>query len=183
VGSLIRARPIIFLALFFSVTRTGVGAEVINPAGPMPPIFKWYMLIFIGLLLLGAIGGLLIRVIPVGIAEYGDVLKAFAEREISTSQLPSEFHFITHETTLQQVIDRLGPCSRVVRLPIDPKSGLGYGFVPTKLGGAAIIAFEYHLPYHAAAIVMPEYPFEPQNRIRAAFYRPLQVDLSHAIER
>jgi hypothetical protein len=160
-----------------------VGAEVLNPAGPMPSIFKWYLVIFIGLLILGAIGGLLIRIIPVGLAEYDDVIKAFAEREISISRLPSDFHFITHETTLQEVIDRLGPCSRVVRLPVDPGSGLGYAFAATKGGRPAIVTFEYHLPYHAAAIVMPEYPFEPQNRIRAVFYRPLQVDLSHAVEK
>jgi hypothetical protein len=159
------------------------GAEPLNPAGPIPPIFKWYIIMLIGLFVVGIIGKLILRITPVGIAEYADVLKAFADREISMSRLPSEFHFITHETTLQEVIDRLGPCSRVVRLPVDPESGLGYGFASTKHGGAAVITFEYHLPYNAAAIVMPEYPFEPQNRIRAVFYRPLQVDLSQVIEK
>ena len=151
-----------------------------NPSLEMPLVFKWEFWILGILIILGIIGGLILRIIPVGLVKYDDVVAAFAAREISTQRLPSEFHFITHDTTLQEVIDRLGPCSRKVRLPVDPESGLGYAFAPTKSGGAAILTFEYHLPYHAAAIVMPEYPFEPQNRIRAVFYRPLQCDLAES---
>jgi hypothetical protein len=146
----------------------------------MPLFVKWEFWIIGILIVLGIISGLLLRIVPVGIVKYNDVLAAYAAREIATQRLPSEFHFITHDTTLQEVIDRLGPCSREVRLPVDPESGLGYAFAPTKSGGAAILTFEYHLPYHAAAIVMPEYPFEPQNRIRAVFYRPLQRDLAES---
>ena len=48
----------------------------------------------------------------------------------------------------------------------------GYGFVEGPLGNPAIVSFDYDLPYHAAIILLPEYPFEPENRIRAAYYRP-----------
>jgi hypothetical protein len=151
-----------------------------NPSMPMPLVFKWEFWILGILIIFGIICGLILRVVPVAVVEYGDVLEAFAARDISTRRLPAEFHFITHDTTLQEVIDRLGPCSRIVRLPVDPESGLGYGFTVTSVGRAAIITFEYHLPYHAAVIVMPEYPFEPHNRIRAVFYRPLQRDLAES---
>ena len=151
-----------------------------NPSLQMPSVFKWEFWIIGILILLGIVSGLILRIVPVGVVKYNDVLAAYAAREISTQRLPSEFHFITHDTTLQEVIDRLGPCSRKARLPVDPQSGLGYAFASTKSGGAAILTFEYHLPYHAAAIVMPEYPFEPQNRIRAVFYRPLQRDLAES---
>jgi hypothetical protein len=146
----------------------------------MPAVFKWELWFFGILIILGIISGLILRIVPVGVVKYDDVLAAFAAREISTRQLPSEFHFITHDTTLHEVIDRLGPCSREVRLPVDPQSGLGYAFASTNFDGAAILTFEYHLPYHAAVIVMPEYPFEPQNRIRAVFYRPLQRNLAES---
>jgi len=77
-------------------------------------------------------------------------------------------------------LDRVGPCSREAWLPIDPQAGLGSGFAVTKSGRAAILTFEYHLPYHAAVIVMPEYPFEPENRIRSVFYRPMQRELAES---
>lgn len=160
--------------------RFFTGNPSYDPTLRMPSLFKWELWILGILIVLGIISGLLLRIVPVGIVKYDDVLAAYAAREISTQQLPSEFHFITHDTTLLEVIDRLGPCSRKVRLPVDPESGLGYAFAPTKSGGAAILTFEYHLPYHAAAIVMPEYPFEPQNRIRAVFYRQLQRDLAES---
>src|SRR5437762_8115818 len=124
---------------------------------PMPLIFRWEFRIVGILIILGITSGLLLQVIPIGIQKYRDVLEAFAAREISTPQLPPEFQFITHETTLRQVLDRLGPCSREAWLPIDPQSGSGSRFAVIKSGKAAILTFEYHLPYHAAVIVMPEY--------------------------
>ena len=45
-----------------------------------------------------------------------------------------------------------------------------------------IVTYEYDLPYHAAVIVMPEFPFELQSRIRAVFYRPIQGELAETTE-
>jgi len=151
-----------------------------NPSMPMPSIFKWEFRVLGILIIFGIASGLLIRIIPVGIQKYDNVLHVFARREISAERLPSEFQFITHETTLQEIIDRLGPCSREAWLPIDPEAELGSHFAVTKSGKRAILTFEYHLPYHAAVVVMPEYPFAPENRIRAVFYRPVQRELAES---
>jgi hypothetical protein len=151
-----------------------------NPSMPMPSIFKWEFRVLGILIIFGIASGLLIRIIPVGIQKYDNVLHVFARREISAERLPSEFQFITHETTLQEIIDRLGPCSREAWLPIDLEAELGSHFAVTKSGKRAILTFEYHLPYHAAVVAMPEYPFAPENRIRAVFYRPVQRELAES---
>jgi hypothetical protein len=115
---------------------------------------------------------------PAGFMVYKDALAVYAARDIPSRQLASEFHFITHETTLKEVFDKVGPCSREVKLPVDSSAVAGFGFVETARGGAAILTFEYDLPYSAAVIIMPEYPFEPSDRIRAVFYRALNADLA-----
>lgn len=98
------------------------------------------------------------------------------------AKLPGEFRFITHESTLQEVLDKLGKPSRVVKVPISSDSGLGHALVSSNTGEAKIVTYEYDLAYHAAVIVMPEFPFEPQNRIRAVFYRPIQRELAEATD-
>ena len=40
-------------------------------------------------------------------------------------------------------------------------------FIEGPLDAPAIVLIEYDLPYHAAVILLPEYPFELQNKIRA----------------
>ena len=65
----------------------------------------------------------------------------------STDALPAEFRFITRETTLQQVTQRLGQGIRVVR-------------------GNNIQALQYDLPNGAAILVFPEPPFDSASTIR-----------------
>jgi hypothetical protein len=149
-----------------------------NPSMPLPAIFRWELRIFGILIILGITCGLLIRVIPIGIQKYDEVTRVFARSEISRERLPPEFQFITHETTLQEVIDRLGPCSREAWLPVDAHTSLTSRFAATKSGKLAFLTIEYHLPYHAAVVVMPEYPFQQENMIRAVFYRPMQRELA-----
>jgi len=54
-----------------------------------------------------------------GVKKYLDATESYAQRRIDTPALPPTFRFITHDTTLPQVISRLGPASRVVTLPCD----------------------------------------------------------------
>jgi hypothetical protein len=131
---------------------------------------------------LGVIAKLLIRVTPVAAVVSGEVAQAFENREIRTEELPPEFRFITHDITLQEIIDKLGKPSRIVRVPISAEGGLSYALVSSNTGNAAIVTYEYDLPYHAAVIVLPEFPFEIQNRIRAVFYQPIQRELAEATD-
>lgn len=100
------------------------------------------------------------------------LLDAYVEKRLQTRQLP-EFQFITHETTLQEVIDKLGKPSRTRELCFDsivgPKTAAAHD-----VSGVSIGVSEYDLPYNAAAIVMPDYPGQPENKIRAVFYRAAQ---------
>lgn len=150
---------------------------------PQPPWFFWPYFKFLGILfLLGAVSKLLIRFTPVAAVVADEVTRAFQTREISVEKAPPEFRFITHETTLEEVIDKVGKPSRVVRVPISAESGLGYALASTGAAKPVIVTYEYSLPYHAAVIVMPEFPFEMQNRIRAVFYRPIQRELAEATD-
>ena len=135
------------------------------------PTFMWWGVLFVG--------GILFAVAKAfrrGLSEYERMLEAYASRTIRTRRLPPDFRFITNDTTLQEVMERLGPSSRVSSLIVDEDSAAGYGTVETESGRAAILIHEYELPYRAAVVVMPEYPFEPENRIRAVFYRPPMRD-------
>jgi len=147
-----------------------------------PPAFRRFLWFFGIIFALGLISKLLIRVAPVAAVVSRDVAQAFENREICTEKLPNEFRFITHDVTLEEVIGRLGEPSRVVKVPISAEDGLGYALVSSNTGNAEIVTYEYDLPYHAAVIVMPEFPFEMQNRIRSVFYRPIQRDLAEATD-
>jgi hypothetical protein len=92
---------------------------------------------------------------------YRDALRAYARLKIDTIDLPSEFRFITHETTLADVSNRLGLASRVTELALPHCDGDVEHFM----------AHEYDLPYEAAVIVMPQRPFEPDDKIRAVSLR------------
>jgi len=100
------------------------------------------------------------------VKKYVDATQAYAHRAIDTVGLPSTFRFITHDTTLQQVIDRLGPASRVVELALRHRDGDTEHFK----------AYEYDLPYKAAILVMPHRPFEPDDRVRAVYMRKAPAD-------
>ena len=147
-----------------------------------PPEFRFFLWTFGILFALGIASKSLIRATPVARVVSDELVQAFEEREIRVEDLPSEFRFITHETTLQEVIDKLGEPSRTVKIPISAESGLGYALVSSGTSDAAIVTFEYDLPYHAAVIVMPEFPFQIENRIRAILYRPIQTELAKATD-
>jgi hypothetical protein len=101
-----------------------------------------------------------------GVKKYVDATDAYAHREIDTAALPSTFRFITHDTTLQEVIERLGPASRVVELALRHHDGDTEHFK----------GYEYDLPYSAAVIVMPQRPFEPEDKVRAVYMRKALAD-------
>jgi len=156
-----------------------------NPsyAEPKAPLeFRAWLWFFGIMFALGIIGKLIIRTTPVATVAPREVAQAFENREICTEELPAEFRFIIHEVSLQEVIDKLGKPSRIVKVPISAKSGLGYALVSSNTSNAAIVTYEYDLPYHAAVIVMPEFPFQIQNRIRAVFYRSIQRALAEATD-
>jgi hypothetical protein len=156
-----------------------------NPsyAEPKAPLTFRVWLWFFGIaFVLGVIGKLIIRITPVATVVSREVAQAFENREIPTEELPPEFRFITHEMRLQEVINKLGEPSRIVRVPISAERGLGYALVSSNTSNASIVTYEYDLPYHAAVIVMPEFPFEMQNRIRAVLYRSIQRDLAEATD-
>src|SRR5438034_3950991 len=58
-----------------------------------------------------------------GVSAYREILDAYAHRRIDTRDLPTDFRFITHDTTLSEVADRLGPASRVVQLALPHRDG------------------------------------------------------------
>ena len=103
--------------------------------------------------------------------ETNSLLKAFAKREIATDGVPIEFRFIDHDLTLREVIDRLGPPSRMQIVSVRPGQKRGADYIVGDDGGPAIAVAEYELPNESAVIVMPEYPFERENQIRAVYYR------------
>jgi hypothetical protein len=100
------------------------------------------------------------------VKKYADAMRAYAHRDIDSAELPPTFRFITHDTTLQQVIDRLGPASRVVDLALRHTDGDTEHFK----------AHEYDLPYSAAVLIMPQRPFEPEDKIRAVYMRNAPAD-------
>jgi hypothetical protein len=128
----------------------------------MSPRLKWFFFpAALGMSLL-----IFVRSFVRDVKKYVDATQAYAHRDINTSALPSTFRFITHETTLQQVIDRLGPASRVIELALRHRDGDTEHFK----------AHEYELPYRAAVLVMPQRPFEAEDKIRAVYMRKAPAD-------
>src|SRR4029077_5688823 len=99
------------------------------------------------------------------VKKYIDATRVYAQRDLEISP-PATFRFITHETTLQEVINRLGPASRIVYLALRHRDGDTEHFK----------AHEYDLPYSAAVLVMPQRPFEPADKIRAVDMRKAPAD-------
>ena len=125
------------------------------------PLIKWF--VFSGVLLVVVL--IIARRINHGMGKYRNAIRAYARRDIDTASLPSTFCFITHDTTLQDVINQLGPASRIVEL------GLRHSVNNMEY----FKAYEY-LPYSAAVIVMPQGPFEPADKIRAVYMRKAPAD-------
>ena len=73
--------------------------------------------------------------------------------------LPAQFRFISRDTTLQQVVDRIGPYTRV--------------------RGSGIQAFEYDLSDGSAVLLFPEHPFQMHCKIRKVQFYPKkeQIDI------
>ena len=148
------------------------GNPSVAPLRP-PPILRWYGRIFL-LFGVGAALFLAFRRKQYAADEDQALLQTYVARRILTRRLP-EFSFISHETTMQEVVDKMGPPSRTKNLSLDTV----VGFEKTaahNVSGMSIPLAEYDLPYGAAAIVMAEYPYNPQNKIRATFYRVPQPD-------
>src|SRR5690348_9587583 len=122
-----------------------------NSAGM--PWFKW---LFIGIVVAIALVGWS-RQWTRGWDTGGGIAVAYARREIQNTELPSDFRFITHDTTLGEVTEKLGSASRVVRFALPHPDGDVEHF----------IAHQYDLPYEGAVFIMPQRPFEADDKIRA----------------
>jgi hypothetical protein len=145
-----------------------------NPSyAPMsqPREFKWFGLLLRFVFVGAAVYGLIVAV-QRRRSEAGSVFEAFRNHDIPTRDLPVEFRFITHDITVKEVIAKAGPYSRHVKFPIDPRLvGGKYTYTDDAPSRPAIVIFEWDMPFHGAVLLMPEYPFESESRIRAVFYR------------
>ena len=135
-----------------------------------PPEVKWigkfYLILFGFLVVSGAIARW-----AWGVAEGASLVESFNEREIATEKIPGEFRFITHDTTLEQVIERVGEPTLLRTMSVDPRRVKGSRLIEGDGGGPAIGVAEYELPNGAAVVLVSEYPFARENRIRTAYYR------------
>ena len=123
----------------------------------------WLVIFVVGYVLLG------IRARRWTKDENSSVFDAYAGKDLQNRNLP-EFRFITHETTVQEVIAKLGEPARRRKLSLDSvveKQTVG----AYHLNGMSIPVLEYDLPYKATVMVMPEYPGKPNDKIRAVFYQ------------
>jgi hypothetical protein len=122
------------------------------------PQAKWYL---VALFLTGWLF-VFVRQFVGGVNEYREATDAFVRRRIVPAELPPDFRSLSHDTTLQQVIDEFGPPSRTFELLAPGGS---------RDGGTKFVAYEYELPYEAAVVVMPEPPGDPNSKIQAVHYR------------
>ena len=76
------------------------------------PEAKWYLVaLFVALWLF-----VFARQFVGGVSEYREATDAFVHRRIVSADLPPDFRFLSHDKTLQQVIDEFGPPSRKLEL-------------------------------------------------------------------
>jgi hypothetical protein len=88
---------------------------------------------------------------PKIISGYSITQPARAVSSLNANGVPKQFSFITTQTTLRQVVDRLGEYSRV--------------------RGSGISYYEYDLPDGSAVLVGPEWPFDDESKIQnVTFY-------------
>ena len=128
------------------------------------PEAKWYFIALFAGLWLFVFG----RQFWSAVDEYREATDAFVRRRIVSAELPLDFRSLSHDTTLQEVIDKFGSPSRKLELVAPPEAGFS---ADTKFS-----ALEYELPYEAAIVVMPEPPGSPESRIRAVYFRPRAND-------
>lgn len=149
--------------------RTFRGTPSYEPAH-MPRELKWigkfYLTLFVALFFVGAASRRLW-----GIVVADSLLKSFNRRAIDLEGVPAEFRFITHDLNLQAVIDRVGKPTRMRPMSVKPWQVRNSKLVEGDAGEPAIVVAEYDLPNAAAVILVPEFPFEPENQIRTVYYR------------
>ena len=133
--------------------------------------FRWELRA-VGLAVVGLVIYGLVRGMRTSLRERSDLLEAYATSEMPTGELPSDFRFINHETSLEEVTTAAGPYSRMTRIVLNRKTAARLGIPLNELGATSIAAFSYELPNGAAVIVMPEYPSKPHDKIRAVWCRP-----------
>ena len=126
----------------------------------LPPKRRRWVVVA-ALVVFAAIGLGVFRHVRRSRSEREAITEAYRARTIPTAELPPDFRFITHEATLQSVVDRAGPYSRLTSVPSGAKAS----------GETSITAHEYELSDRGAIIVMAEPPFQPESRVRAVFYR------------
>lgn len=127
------------------------------------PEAKWYLIaLFVGVWLF-----VFARQFVGGVSQYGDATDAFIHRRIVPAELPPDFRSLSHEKTLEQVIQEFGEPTRKIEL-VAPRI--------TGERSLKFFAYEYELPYEAAVLVMPEPPGEPNSKIRAVYFRPRAND-------
>ena len=127
------------------------------------PEAKWYLVaLFLALWIF-----VFARQFVGGVSQYREAIDAFVHRRIVSADLPPDFRSLSHDKTLQQVIDEFGPPSRKFEL-IAPAAG--------HRTGIRFLAYEYELPYEAAVLVMPEPPGAPDCHIQAVYFRPRADD-------
>jgi len=147
-----RALNIIFRLVALAAIMWAVAAGS-NAAGI--PIVKWLFIGGVVAIALFAWG----REFTRGWDASREVTEAYARREIQNAALPSDFRFITHDTTLAEVTQKLGPASRISQFALPHPYGDVEHFT----------AHQYDLPYEGAVFVMPQRPFEPDDKIRAVW--------------
>ncbi len=125
----------------------------------LPPLAGW-VIGLVGLVVAGLAGYTAFRILRARREEEDDLRNAYAARQIATAELPADFRFVTHSTTLASVVERAGPYSRTRQIPLTDDAGQ-----------APLTAAEYELPGRGGVIVIPEQPFAPDSCIRAVYYR------------
>lgn len=154
-----------WLRFVFSVAGMAAFLWLISAAADhVWPEAKWYL---IALFVAGWLF-VFLRQFVGGISEYREATAAFVHRRIVSADLPPDFRYLSHETTLQQVFDEFGPPSRKLELIASAADDLPRD---TKF-----LAYEYELPYEAAVFVMPEPPGTAESRIRAVYFRSRSND-------
>ncbi len=141
----------------------------------LPREFHWlkvfYMVAIGGALLYG-----ILRAFDRGMNEEQLLRKAFEERAIPTPRLPRDFAFVNRDTTVQEVVERLGPWTARREHGVSARFAETYNTMTTATDSPAIVSYDYELPYNAAVLILPEYPFELDCRVRAIHYRPTRPD-------
>jgi hypothetical protein len=124
-------------------------------------LIAWPLVFVIGFVIV------FVRGIPVIMTQRARMLRAFVKMDIP-STLPPDFTFITHDTTMREIFERAGACTREIEFPVRREELHNYPLIRTKKGAPGIRTLEYELPY-GSLIVMPEYPFESESPTRAVY--------------